>query len=74
MYCAEFHLLSQWQESLLRCRNIAIKLSLYSNMYLPYVTTFYSFLFVVQLQQEEKRKMMRKEKAAKEIQSEFNMK
>lgn len=56
MYCVEFHLLGQWQESLLRCRNIAIKLSLYSNTYLPYVTIFYSFLFVVQLQQEEKKK------------------
>lgn len=75
MYCLiEFHLLGQWQESLLRCRNIAINLSLYSNMYLPYVTIFYSFLFVVQLQQEEKRKMMRKEKAPKEIQSELNIK
>lgn len=74
MYCLEFHLLGQWQESLLRCRNIAINLSLYSNMYLPYVAIFYSFLFVVQLQQEEKRKMMRKEKAPKEIQSELNIK
>ena len=43
-------------------------------MYLPYVTIFYSFLVVVQLQEEEKGKMMRKEKAAKEIQSELNIK
>lgn len=43
-------------------------------MYLPYVTILYSFLVVVQLQQEEKRKMTRKEKAPKEIQSELNIK
>lgn len=46
MYCVEFHLLGQWQESLLRCRNIAIKFNITLFQYVFTICDYFLFFFV----------------------------